>query len=235
MVFTVHGLGPDRMALKIGRLGGTATKRDLRLENGAVQGLGAQVSVVELITREGVPFVEAAVDVKPDAASKDHSSHAFGAQFAEVCVDPDLRTVKVSRWVGAFDCGRVISPKTARGQVIGGIVFGMGTALMEGTRVDAETGRTVNANIAGYLVPVNADVPEIETIFVEAPDLVTTRLGVKGIGELPMVGVAAAIANAVYHTTGIRVRDLPSSSDYGNLTEKPGDVSHSAAPSCRSD
>ena len=188
---------------------GTAAKSDLRLENGVVQGPGAQVSFIDLVTREAVSFVEAAADVNPDAASKDHSSHAFGAQFAEVRVDPDLRTVKVSRWVGAFDCGRVISPKTARSQLIGGIVFGIGMALMEETRVDAETGRTVNANIADYLVPVNADVPEIETIFVEAPDLVTTGLGVKGIGELPMVGVAAAIANAVWHATGVRIRDLP--------------------------
>ena len=116
---------------------------------------------------------------------------------------------KVSRWVGAFDCGRVINPKTARSQLIGGIIFGLGMALLEETRVDAASGRTINANIADYLVPVNADIPQIETIFVEAPDLVTTELGVKGIGELPMVGVAAAIANAVFHATGTRVRDLP--------------------------
>ena len=174
-----------------------------------VRGPGAQVSVADLIAREAVPFVEVTADAKPGTASKDHASYAFGAQFAEVRIDPDLRTVKVTRWVGAFDCGRVINPQTARSQLIGGIVFGIGMALMEETRVDAKTGRTVNANIADYLVPVNADVPEIETIFVEAPDLVTTDLGVKGIGELPMVGVAAAIANAVWHATGIRVRDLP--------------------------
>jgi xanthine dehydrogenase YagR molybdenum-binding subunit len=187
----------------------SVTKSDLRLAKGVVQGPGADVSVADLIAREAVPFIEAIAEVKPSAASKDHSSHAFGAQFAEVRVDPDLRTIKVSRWVGAFDCGRVINAKTARSQLIGGIVFGIGMALMEETRVDVETGRTVNANIADYLVPVNADVPEIETIFVEAPDLVTTDLGVKGIGELPMVGVAAAIANAVWHATGVRVRDLP--------------------------
>ena len=135
--------------------------------------------------------------------------HAFGAQFCEVRVDTDLRTIKVSRWVGAFDCGTVINQKTARSQLIGGIVFGLGMALLEETRVDSETGRIVNANIADYLLPVNADVPEIATILVSAPDLVTTPLGVKGIGELPMVGAAAAIANAVYHATGTRVRELP--------------------------
>ena len=124
-------------------------------------------------------------------------------------IDPDLRTIKVSRWVGAFDCGKVINAKTARSQLIGGIVFGIGMALLEETRIDPEFGRAVNANIADYLVPVNADVPDIETIVVDAPDLVTSPLGIKGIGELPMVGVAAAIANAVYHATGTRVRELP--------------------------
>jgi xanthine dehydrogenase YagR molybdenum-binding subunit len=93
--------------------------------------------------------------------------------------------------------------------LIGGIVFGIGMALMEESRVDPEFGRIVNANIADYLVPVNADIPEIETIMVDSPDLVTSPLGIKGIGELPMVGVAAAIANAVYHATGTRVRTLP--------------------------
>jgi xanthine dehydrogenase YagR molybdenum-binding subunit len=103
----------------------------------------------------------------------------------------------------------VINQKTARSQLVGGIVFGIGMALLEETRVDAETGRIVNANIADYLMPVNADIPDIETIVIDAPDLVTTPLGVKGIGELPMVGAAAAIANAVYHATGSRVRELP--------------------------
>ncbi len=154
-------------------------------------------------------FVEATADAKPDPDAAKHAAHAFGAQFCEVRVDMDLRTVKVSRWVGAFDCGKVISAKTARSQLIGGIIFGIGMALFEETRVDAETGRIVNANLADYLVPVNADVPMIETIMVEAPDFVTSPLGVKGIGELPMVGVAAAIANAVYHATGTRIRELP--------------------------
>ncbi len=165
--------------------------------------------VADVMGRGGVPFVEATSDRKPDADTNEYSRHAFGAQFCEVRIDPDLRTIKVSRWVGAFDCGKVINEKTARSQLIGGIVFGIGMALLEETRVDPETGRIVNANIADYLLPVNADVPDIATIMVDAPDLVTTPLGLKGIGELPMVGVAAAIANAVYHATGTRVRELP--------------------------
>jgi xanthine dehydrogenase YagR molybdenum-binding subunit len=135
--------------------------------------------------------------------------HAFGAQFAEVRIDPDLRTIAVSRWVGAFDCGKVINAKTARSQLIGGIVFGIGMALLEETRIDERTGRTLNANIADYMMPVCADVPDIETIAIEASDTITTPMGLKGIGELPTVGVAAAIANAVYHATGVRVRELP--------------------------
>jgi len=94
-------------------------------------------------------------------------------------------------------------------QLIGGIIYGLGMALLEATHVDAETGRIVNANIAEYLVPVNADVPDIQTIVVTNDEIVSNPLGAKGIGELPMVGVAAAVANAVYHATGVRVRTLP--------------------------
>ena len=182
---------------------------DRRLIDGVVHGPGGEIRVADVMARGGVPFVETTSDDKPNAGAEQYARHAFGAQFCEVRVDPLLRTIKVSRWVGAFDCGKVISEKTARGQLIGGIVFGIGMALFEETRVDRETGRIVNANIADYLMPVNADVPEIETIMIEAPDFVTTPLGVKGIGELPMVGVAAAVANAVYHATGTRIRELP--------------------------
>ena len=187
----------------------TPAGEDRRLDNGMIRSAAGDVNVIGLMARSGIPGVEATADVKPNPDADNYSRHAFGAQFAEVRIDAELRTIKVSRWVGAFDCGKVINAKTARSQLIGGIVFGIGMALMEETRVDPELGRTVNANIADYLVPVNADVPDIATIMVEAPDLVTTPLGLKGIGELPMVGVAAAIANAVYHATGIRIRELP--------------------------
>ena len=102
-----------------------------------------------------------------------------------------------------------MNAKTARSQLIGGIVYGLGMALLEETHVDGETGRIVNANIADYLVPVNADVPDIQTIIVANDELTSNPLGAKGIGELPMVGVAAAVANAVYHATGVRVRKVP--------------------------
>jgi xanthine dehydrogenase YagR molybdenum-binding subunit len=137
------------------------------------------------------------------------SMHAFGAVFAEVSVDPDLGTVHVPRIVGAYGAGRIVNPKTARSQAFGGMVMGIGMALMEHTEVDPGTGRVVNGNIAEYLVPVNADIGELDVTFVEEQDPHVNPLGVKGVGEIAVVGVAAAIANAVYHATGKRVRDLP--------------------------
>jgi xanthine dehydrogenase YagR molybdenum-binding subunit len=158
---------------------------------------------------DGGDFAEASVNVKPGVEAQRYAMHAFGAQFAEVRIDADLGEIRVSRFVGAFDAGRVMNAKTARSQLIGGIVYGLGMALLEETHVDGETGRIVNANIAEYLVPVNADVPDIQTIIVPNDELVSNPLGAKGIGELPMVGVAAAVANAVYHATGVRVRKVP--------------------------
>jgi len=125
--------------------------------------------------------------------------------FAEVAVDPDFCETRVRRIVGAYGAGRIVNPKTTRSQSIGGI----GMALMEHTQVDQRNGRVVNGNIAEYLVPVNADVGQLEVIFVDEHDPHVNPLGVKGVGEIALVGVAAAIANAVYHATGKRVRDLP--------------------------
>jgi xanthine dehydrogenase YagR molybdenum-binding subunit len=146
---------------------------------------------------------------KPGDEKKQFSMHAFGAHFVEVHVDPDLGEVRVARYVGAFAAGRVLNAKTARSQMIGGIVFGLGMALTEETDLDHRSGRVVNANMAEYLVPVHADVPELEIILVEEDDPHVNPLGVKGMGELPMVGVAAAVANAVFHATGKCIRDLP--------------------------
>ncbi len=167
------------------------------------------VPVPELLARRNMPSIEASGEAKSGEEQKRYSMHAFGAQFAEVRVDADLGEIRVSRYVGAFDGGRIINAKTARSQLIGGIVFGIGMALLEETHVDGETGRVVNANVSEYLMPVNADIPDIQAIIVPNDELVSNPLGAKGIGELPMVGVAAAVANAVYHATGIRVRQLP--------------------------
>ena len=128
-------------------------------------------------------------------------------------MDPDLGTVRVARVVSAIAAGRIINPKTAHSQAIGGVVGGIGMALLEGTVWDPRNARIVNANLADYHVPVNADAPPLEAFFVEEEDSHINPLGAKGLAELSLVGVAPAIANAVYHATGKRVRELPITPD----------------------
>jgi xanthine dehydrogenase YagR molybdenum-binding subunit len=142
-----------------------------------------------------------------------YSYHSFGAQFAEVEVDPLSMQVRVTRFVGAYDVGRVLNEKTARSQGLGGIVMGIGMALMEETAVDPRNGRMITRNLADYHVPVNADIQNIEVIFTNVPDKNFNELGSRGLGEIPIVGAAAAVANAVYHATGKRIRQLPITPD----------------------
>jgi CO/xanthine dehydrogenase Mo-binding subunit len=133
---------------------------------------------------------------------------AFGARFVEVRVDPDLGLLRVARVVSAIDAGRVVNQKTARSQIIGGTVQGIGTAMFEEVLSDPGSGRIANATFGDYLIPVNGDVPDMDVVFVGAPDP-DNPIGVKGVGEVGYVGIPAAIANAVYHATGKRVRSLP--------------------------
>ncbi len=138
-----------------------------------------------------------------------HARNTHSAIFAEVKVDEELGVIRVTRVVNAVAAGRILNTKTARSQIMGGVVGGIGMALHEETLIDHTLGRMMNANIAEYHVPVNADVHDIEVIFVDEPDELVNPLGIKGVGEIGIVGTAAAIANAVYHATGKRVRDLP--------------------------
>jgi xanthine dehydrogenase YagR molybdenum-binding subunit len=163
----------------------------------------------ELLQRNFLEDVDALGSWNPTGADTGYAMTTFGAQFAEVAVDADLGLVRVRRMVGAFAPGRVLNPKTARSQLMGGMLWGLGQALLEGTRMDSRLGRWANASLGDYLVPVNADAPDVEVELVEIRDDVVNPLGVKGVGEIGQVGVAGAIANAVFHATGHRVRELP--------------------------
>jgi xanthine dehydrogenase YagR molybdenum-binding subunit len=143
------------------------------------------------------------------AAQSAYAMHAHGAIFAEVKVDPDLGQMRVSRVVGAFAAGRIINPRMVRSQLCGGMIWGVSFALHEHAVMDPRSGRTMNANLAEYHIPVNADVPAIEAILVEEHDPYVNALGIKGVGEIGITGTAGAVANAVWHATGIRVRKFP--------------------------
>jgi xanthine dehydrogenase YagR molybdenum-binding subunit len=148
-------------------------------------------------------------DSEGGADAGKYSMHSFGAVFAEVRVDRELGEVRVPRIVAAYGAGRILNAKTAHSQLVGGVVWGLGMALVEETLVDQKTARYVNADLAEYHVPVNADIGELDVSFVEEHDPYVNPIGVKGIGEIGITGVAAAIANAVYNATGVRVRELP--------------------------
>jgi xanthine dehydrogenase YagR molybdenum-binding subunit len=163
----------------------------------------------ELLRRNFQEEADALGTWNPTGADTGYATTTFGAQFAEVAVDADLGLVRVRRMVGAFAPGRVLNPKTARSQLMGGMLWGLGQALLEGTRMDARMGRWANTSLGDYLVPVNADAPEVDVELVEVQDEVVNPLGVKGVGEIGQVGAAAAIANAVFNATGRRVRELP--------------------------
>jgi xanthine dehydrogenase YagR molybdenum-binding subunit len=137
------------------------------------------------------------------------SSHSFGAHFVEVTWQPDIARLRVSRVVSVFDAGRIINPLAARNQIEGAVVMGIGMALFEGTEYDAASGAPVNANFADYVVATNADVPELEVHFIEYPDFNLNTLGARGVGEIGLAGIAAALTNAIYHATGVRIRELP--------------------------
>ncbi len=139
----------------------------------------------------------------------DRMQFAFGAQFVEVRVHARTREIRVPRIVGAFAAGRIMNTRTARSQYMGGMIWGIGSALHEETEIDVNAARYVNTNLADYLMPVNADVTEVEVILVPEEDKLVNPLGIKGIGEIGIVGTSAALANAVFHATGQRIRDLP--------------------------
>jgi xanthine dehydrogenase YagR molybdenum-binding subunit len=155
----------------------------------------------------------AAVKADEGVDHKKYAFHSFGAHFVKVLVDPTLGTVRVAKIVGVMDIGKVLNLKTATNQIMGGMIFGIGMALMEGTVYDPTNGRVVTRDLTDYLVPVNADMPEFDIQFIDIPDPYISPVGARGIGEIGITGVTAAIANAIYNATGKRVRDLPITPD----------------------
>jgi xanthine dehydrogenase YagR molybdenum-binding subunit len=137
------------------------------------------------------------------------SFHSYGAQFAEVTWQPEIARLRVSRVVTVIDAGRILNPRPAKNQIEGAVMMGIGMALFEETMYDPRSGAPINNNLADYVVAVNADTPEIDVTFLDHPDFALNPLGARGVGEIGLAGIAAAITNAVHHATGVRVRDLP--------------------------
>jgi xanthine dehydrogenase YagR molybdenum-binding subunit len=192
---------------------GSAVQAACRKVRGDALAHGGANDLEEAMRRLGRPL-EASADVGPGDETQRFSMHAFGAVFVEVAVDPDLGETRVRRIVGAYGAGRIVNPKTTRSQCIGGMIGGIGMALMEHSLVDARSGRVPNANLAEYAVPVHADAPSVmDVILVEEHDPHVNPLGVKGVGEIALVGIAPAITNAIFHATGKRIRELPVTPD----------------------
>lgn len=166
-------------------------------------------SYADIMARQKLPKIEARGQSGPDAEAKEYSMHSFGSVFTEALVDPDLGEIRLNRIVAAYGAGKILNAKTARSQFIGGIIFGIGMALLEQSVPDPRYGNIVNRDLGEYHVPINADVPPIDVISVDEIDPHVNPIGAKGIGEIGITGICASIGNAVYHATGTRVRSLP--------------------------
>jgi xanthine dehydrogenase YagR molybdenum-binding subunit len=189
----LHGLAPETVSYNAGYL--AADNRRVPFAD-----------VLNSVDRSAVEAVET-VDALPPEGK--YVYHSFGAQFCELKVNRYTAEVRVQRVTTVMDIGKVVNLKTARSQIMGGIVFGIGLALLEQSLLETGSGRFANANISEYLVATNADVPYIDVTFIDKPDLIFSPVGARGIGEIGIAGIPAAIANAVYNATGKRVREFP--------------------------
>ncbi|ANY05374.1 xanthine dehydrogenase family protein molybdopterin-binding subunit [Pseudonocardia sp. HH130630-07] len=169
---------------------------------------GRSLTFGEVLKAVGRSSLAVTGSAAPGEEMTKHSFSSFGAQFCEVRVHRRTREIRVSRMLGVYDAGRIINPQPARSQMIGGMIWGVSAALHEGLEIEAD-GRPANGDLAGYLIPVNADIGEVDVEFVQYPDTLHNPVGARGIGEIGMVGMAAAIANAVHNATGVRVRHIP--------------------------
>lgn len=190
-----------------------ADPKGLKLTRGRVheadQSPDTGIAFQEILAMNRLSGLDGHAKTSETEEQKKFSTHSFGAHFCEVSFDPDVLRLRVTRWLTVMDAGRMINEKTARNQIVGGVVMGIGMALLEETVYDPRNGKPINNNYADYLVAVNADVPDIDVIFLDFPDKVMSEYGARGIGEIGLTGCASALAMATYHATGIRVRELP--------------------------
>jgi xanthine dehydrogenase YagR molybdenum-binding subunit len=176
---------------------------------------GRGVPFADLLKRAGLRMVsgkgqsQATSSMETGQTNAKFSLNSFGAHFIEITWQPEIARLRVSRGVTVMDAGRIINTLAGRNQIEGRVVMGIGMALMEHTSYDPRNGAPINSNYADYVVPVNLDVPPLEVHFLDYPDKEANPLGARGIGEIGLAGVAAAITDAVHHATGVRVRELP--------------------------
>jgi xanthine dehydrogenase YagR molybdenum-binding subunit len=185
---------------------------DLSFENDTIflkSDRSKRITYADLLKKKGMKELEVTEESKATEEQRKYASYSYSVHFVKVLVHPVTGVIRIARVVCAADAGKIISPKQAAGQMIGGAVGGIGMALMEEGVVDHLYGRWVNKDLADYHVPVHADVPVIEAVFVDKPDPILNPIGAKGMGEIALIGFAAAVANAVYHATGKRIRSLP--------------------------
>jgi xanthine dehydrogenase YagR molybdenum-binding subunit len=209
-----HGTKPDDLTLAQGRV---------MPKPGQPQVVGAAYHGAPDLTASGIPFEEVlrmanvgsiastgkTFPSSEDPKAKEYSMHSFGSHFAEVEWDPEIARLRVSRIVSVFDCGKIINMGPAKNQILGAAIMGVGMALMEETVYDRRTGQPINGSFADYLVPTCADLPDLDVTYLDYPDPIVNEYGARGVGEIGMAGVAPAITEAVYHATGVRVRELP--------------------------
>jgi xanthine dehydrogenase YagR molybdenum-binding subunit len=196
----LHGMNPQELDFEDGRM----------IERGKPE---SGETFAAFLARNGNKPVGAMASAEPDQDTEQYSTHSWGATFAEVGVDETLGMVRVHRVTGVYDVGTLLSGKTGKSQFIGGIVWAVSLALFEDTHLDPRTGRAVNNNLAEYHVPVNLDIGEIDVSAVGIPDKKFDPLGARGIGEIGITGASAAVANAIYHATGKRIRNAPITPD----------------------
>jgi xanthine dehydrogenase YagR molybdenum-binding subunit len=208
----LHGLEPSTLELRELRLSAAGREEGLQA---AIERAGHRLEAYAENIPEGLPpsaisdMTKGQPKMLGGASRKDVTAYAFGAHFVELRVHGRTREVRVKRTVSAFAAGTIVNAMTAHSQFMGGTIWGLSSALHEETEIDAKTARYVNDNLADYLIPVNADVPDIEIVMVPETDNRVNVLGIKGIGEIGIVGMNAAVANAVFNATGKRIRSLP--------------------------